>query len=72
MSYKSMFQDVRDGVDWVHFKVESCLFTIKPVSSQLWYISYIQFIHNPQFTDLCVYTGLLKRENSWKPGEVCG
>lgn len=22
MSYKSMFQDVRDGVDWVHFKVE--------------------------------------------------
>lgn len=21
MSYKSMFQDVRDGVDWVHFKV---------------------------------------------------
>lgn len=23
MSYKSMFQDVRDGVDWVHFKVSS-------------------------------------------------
>lgn len=21
MSYKSMFQDVRDAVDWVHFKV---------------------------------------------------
>ncbi|CAG13892.1 unnamed protein product, partial [Tetraodon nigroviridis] len=20
MSYKSMFQDVRDGVDWIHFK----------------------------------------------------
>lgn len=25
MSYKSMFQDVRDAVDWVHFKVNSCL-----------------------------------------------
>ncbi len=23
MSFKSMFQDVRDGVDWVHFKVQS-------------------------------------------------
>lgn len=23
MSYKSMFQDVRDAVDWVHFKVPS-------------------------------------------------
>lgn len=22
MSYKSMFQDVRDAVDWVHFKVK--------------------------------------------------
>lgn len=21
MSFKSMFQDVRDAVDWVHFKV---------------------------------------------------
>lgn len=23
MSYKGMFQDVRDAVDWVHFKVSS-------------------------------------------------
>jgi len=23
MSYKSMFQDVRDAVDWVHFKVKA-------------------------------------------------
>lgn len=23
MSYKSMFQDVRDAVDWVHFKVST-------------------------------------------------
>lgn len=23
MSYKSMFQDVRDAVDWVHFKVDN-------------------------------------------------
>ncbi len=22
MSFKSMFQDVRDAVDWVHFKVK--------------------------------------------------
>ena len=22
MSYQSMFQDVRDAVDWVHFKVK--------------------------------------------------
>lgn len=27
MSYKSMFQDVRDAVDWVHFKV-SLLLTV--------------------------------------------
>lgn len=25
MSYKSMFQDVRDAVDWVHFKVSHVL-----------------------------------------------
>uniref|UniRef100_A0A4W6DSZ3 Cytosolic purine 5'-nucleotidase n=1 Tax=Lates calcarifer TaxID=8187 RepID=A0A4W6DSZ3_LATCA len=29
MSYKSMFQDVRDAVDWVHFKVESFPFPYK-------------------------------------------
>lgn len=23
MSFKSMFQDVRDAVDWVHFKVKA-------------------------------------------------
>lgn len=28
MSYRSMFQDVRDAVDWVHYKVpRSCCFT---------------------------------------------
>jgi hypothetical protein len=24
MSYRSMFQDVRDAVDWVHYKVSRC------------------------------------------------
>lgn len=39
MSYKSMFQDVRDAVDWVHFKVESCAFHMKPGSRQLCSVS---------------------------------
>lgn len=26
MSYRSMFQDVRDAVDWVHYKVPKCGF----------------------------------------------
>lgn len=29
MSYKSMFQDVRDAVDWVHFKVSKYSFIYK-------------------------------------------
>lgn len=27
MSFKSMFQDVRDAVDWVHFKARVCHFS---------------------------------------------
>lgn len=38
MSYRSMFQDVRDAVDWVHYKVpRSCCFTcLLPGMCLLW------------------------------------
>lgn len=36
MSYKSMFQDVRDGVDWVHFKVW-VFSTLKGHQNQTWF-----------------------------------
>jgi len=38
MSYKSMFQDVRDAVDWVHFKV-------RPVSDCLDYYSVFRLLN---------------------------
>lgn len=44
MSYRSMFQDVRDAVDWVHYKVpKSCFFTcsLSGMYFMIWYINFL-------------------------------
>lgn len=44
MSYRSMFQDVRDAVDWVHYKVPKSSFFTCSLSGMYFMIWHINFL----------------------------
>ncbi|KAI5616239.1 cytosolic purine 5'-nucleotidase, partial [Silurus asotus] len=44
MSFKSMFQDVRDAVDWVHFKARFCENTVTQCIGSIYFIYFFKFV----------------------------